>query len=387
MARPQVENVNHRILRDCRKQIGLDLKEASKKISIKPDRLSKLESGEIYPTFKQLEKLAEVYCVPQWVFLRDKLADEYDFTQHMPAFRKFSQQSPIFDDYRTRVVTARVEQFRELILELRANMDEPVEPFSPPPLQEDFADMAASVRKWLDVKKPYLFKEWRQVFESKGIFVFLTSKFNHWSQLNSNVRGFSVYKEILPIIVINDSDTYKAQSFTLFHELGHLLRGESVMDKQQRASYSPTGTEKWCDQFAGEALMPRDAFLHKIEGITIAGKVEEYIGEIDKVANHFQVSRLACAMRMRQLEKITANKYAEVHRFLSKKNQEWKSEIKDKNIPFARTIHKEKLNQYGGIYCGAVVQAYRNQEIGLHKLCKLFGLKSATDGIQLEGSV
>lgn len=387
MAGPQVENVNHRILRDCRKQIGLDVKEASRKISIKPDRLSKLESGEIYPTFKQLEKLAEVYCVPQWVFLRDKLADEYNFTQHMPAFRKFSRQSPIFDDYHNRAVMARVEQFRELILELRADMDEPVEPFSPPPLQEDFADMAASVRKWLDVKRVHSFKEWRQAFESKNIFVFLTSKFPSRLKLDSNVRGFSVYKETLPIIVINDSDTYKAQSFTLFHELGHLLRGESVMDKQQQASYSPAGTEKWCDQLAGETLMPRDAFRDKIKEITIAGEVEEYIREIDKVAKHFQVSCLACAVRMHQLGKITANKYAAVHRLLSKKNQERKLEIKDKDIPFARTIYKEKLNQYGGIYCGAVVQAYRNQEIGLHKLCKLFGLKRATDGIQLEGSV
>lgn len=381
-----VEDVNPSILRKCREQIGLGLQEAGKKATIKPDRMRQLESGASFPTFKQLERLAEVYCVPLWVFLRGELVDEYNFEKRMPAFRRFSQESQIFNDYSTRVITARVEELRELILELRVDMDEPVEPFSPPPLQKDPATMASSAREWLGRKEGnYSFQEWRQAFESRGVFVFLTSKYSSWSKLDpGGVRGFSVYKETLPIIVINDSDAYKAQSFTLFHELGHLLRKENAIDGQT-PPYAQRGIERWCDQFAGEALMPGNAFLHKTEGITIAGKVEEYVKEINKVAHHFQVSRLACAVRMCQLGKMTNKEYDEVQKLLRKEHENEKQKLKNKPTPLARKIHQEKLNQYGGIYSRALLQAYYNQEIGLHKLCKLFELKRVKDVRNLEG--
>ena len=45
---------------------------------------------------------------------------------------------------------------------------------------------------------------------------------------------------------------------------------------------------------------------------------------------------------------------------------------------------KEALEKYGSIYSKAVTQTYRNQEIGLNKFCKLFGIKKASDALKLE---
>ena len=55
--------------------------------------------------------------------------------------------------------------------------------------------------------------------------------------------------------------------------------------------------------------------------------------------------------------------------------------------PLKRNMAKEMLNQYGSIYSRVVVQAYREQEIGLHKLCKLMGIKKASDALKLESLV
>ena len=68
MATQRVENVKPHILRQCREQIGLSIAQAQKKAGLKT--LEKIEQGETKPTFNQLEKLAERYHVPQWVFLR-----------------------------------------------------------------------------------------------------------------------------------------------------------------------------------------------------------------------------------------------------------------------------------------------------------------------------
>ena len=381
MARLRVEQINPSILRECREQIGLSLEQVQKK----EPSLKKFEKGEIRPTFNQLARLADLYHVPQWVFLKEELPSRYRFKESIPAFRQFADSSHDFDDHSVRVVTANVARFRELILELRNDMEEPIPPFSPPDVVSDIPKLALSVRKWLGCSETesYTFERWKQTFEDKGVFVFMTSKFPGWSKVDPNLfRGISIYKSRLPIIVINNSDALGAQSFTLFHELGHLLKQQSVFDVE--GSLAQSESERWCDKFAGELLMPQLIFRQATKAFSLMEAVPEQLQQIKRISRTFSVSSYACTVRMRHLNIVDRQQYEAITNLLREEYRQSKEVQRNSDVPMSRNIAKEVLNQYGSIYSRVVIQAYQNRDIGLHKLCKLLGIKRASQALKLQ---
>ena len=227
----RVKNVNVAILRQCREQLALRLEQVKKSV----ESIEDIEEGKKCPTFKQLNTLAKMYDVPRWVFVSDQLPSEYNYVKSVPVFRQFAEQDKeAFSDPKVRSVTAQVKQLRELVIELRKDMDEPMEPFCPPEVKiqsSSSTQIAKAIRSWLNVEDNLEFPEWKEKLEEKGVFIFMTDKYKGWSHIEKTVfRGLAIYYPVLPIIIINDSDAYRAYSFTLFHELGHLLKEENDVD-------------------------------------------------------------------------------------------------------------------------------------------------------------
>ena len=88
---------------------------------------------------------------------------------------------------------------------------------------------------------------------------------------------------------------------------------------------------------------------------------------------------------MRHLDVITQSQYNALVNQLRKNHLVYKNKLKGGGI--SRNIAKEVLEQYGTIYSKAVAQMYQNQEIGLHKFCKLFGIKKVSDALKLQASL
>lgn len=268
--------LNHTILRECREQMGLTPEQVRKKIK----SITAIESGEKRPTYNQLDQLADLYQVPRWVFIADNLPEEYRYTNR-PSFRKF-KHSTVFDDSKIRRLITVVEQYRDLFIELRKDLDDSLEDFSPPGLSpSDLSDdtgiirVARKVRQWLSIHKPLTFSALKRLLEQKSIFTFLTDKYKGWSHIDRSFRGLAITHQSMPIIIINDSDSKKAQSFTLMHELGHILRNDPGIDGDNT---DDSGIERWCDQFAGEMLMPASSPIwnssetQSLSGIKKTGK-------------------------------------------------------------------------------------------------------------------
>ncbi len=369
----RVENLNLNILLQCREQIGLDFFEVEKKVK----SIVKIEEGKQKPTFKQLEKLAELYKVPRWVFVSEHLPEKYQFKKHVPAFRQFiDSKTDIFNNHKIRSITTKIERFREFIIELRDDMGEPIEPFDAPSLQNNPNPGRAAeiVRKWLGVDDSLDFKQWKEVLENKGVFVFLTSKYKGWSHIDKfTLRGLAIYHSKLPIIIINDSDFKKAQSFTLFHELAHLLKKENALDNWNYQD----NTEKWCDNFAGNVLMPVAQMQFKANDINDLDAVK-------KIAQKFKISTYACLVRLRQLQIISKKTYTNFEAQLQDEYKKLQKKLKENKGGPARDRPKEIINQYGHIYATALFQAYHNKEIGLHKLTRLFDLKKSSYVFEME---
>ena len=375
----KVENVNPKVLRKCREQIGLSLSDVKKKVP----KITAIEQEEWKPTFKQLDTLSELYKVPRWVFTSESLPEQYQFNKNF-SFRKFANNyEEIFSHTEIRRVTAMVERFRNLVLELREDMDEPVEPFDPPALESDAtaSSVATQVREWLKCAgKNFDFREWKEKLEEKNIFIFTTSKYLGWSHVSEGrFRGLAIYHSILPIIIINNSDTKKAQIFSLFHELGHLLRKKSEIDEWEDNNQI---VENWCNELAANMLMPAKEFRSAARGHQV-----DDLSDVSKIAKAFKVSSYACLVRMKQLQIIDFKTYQNLESELKRFYQEEKRKLKERDTPISRSRPREVLDQYGHIYTKTLFQAYHNQEIGLHKLCKLFDLKRASDALKLEKNI
>ena len=97
------------------------------------------------------------------------------------------------------------------------------------------------------------FKYLRKQIESAGVFVLLIGDLGsrHTSIDLEVFRGFSLSDEIAPFIVINDKDSQAAWSFTLLHELTHIVLGQTGISGQN----SELKIEKFCNEVAAKILM------------------------------------------------------------------------------------------------------------------------------------
>lgn len=369
----RVEKINPDIVRQCREQIGLGLSAASEKIK----SIAKIEAGEINPTVKQLDLLSDLCKVPQWVFFLEELPEEYQFNQ-TPVFRKFAKRRPkIFDEHETRTILVQVERLRELMLDLQEDQDDPIGNFQPPETysfyQKNPPDKAARfTREWLAVENErFDFSGWRKKVEDKGVFVFVTSKHRGRSYVKGAFRGLAVYRDLLPMIIINDRDSKKAQSFTLFHELGHILRRETEIDGEEMFSQQE---EEWCNKFAGCMLMPEGQFRAVAAAQSISDSSKINLDDAEKLAKQFEASTYACVIRMRQLNMI---RKSGCDRLLLELKKEYEN---SKHLKFGkpRNRPREVMHQYGESFLRTVAQAHYDDEIGLHKFCRIFDLRDSS---------
>ncbi len=104
--------------------------------------------------------------------------------------------------------------------------------------------------------------------------------------------GILIKKQNPILIILNSTDTWTRQRFTLAHELGHLLLGHQGIPLACGGRHSNIECE--ANRFAGRLLMP-EILLH------------EYIAEhrnwtAEKIASAFEVSPAAVYWRLQYFE-------------------------------------------------------------------------------------
>ncbi len=237
-------NVKLHNLKLCRKQIGLNLKEAEEILNIQ--NLKNIEKGEFEPSFKLLEKISNTYLVPRWVFYRENIPTEY-------------KMSKIFDscfidgesnNYKIKKIIISAEYIRGSLIDLPEGEKEMedciIGEFKPPSLNNNVKHCAKIIKKWLNCENTtYNFNELREKIESKNILVLLAGKLEGRLNTNSTLfKGFSIYNKTLPTIVINDLHASSSQLFVLLKQL------VSIMLKNNSSF-------KFCNEVAKEILKPQ----------------------------------------------------------------------------------------------------------------------------------
>ena len=155
------------------------------------------------------------------------------------------------------------------------------------------------------------FAAWRTATHRLGVLVFCLP-------LGRDAcRGFSVWDDQAPVIVVNTWWNVEARIFTLFHEYGHLLTRTNSACIRSAAQLRLDGgdlAERWCERFAAALLLPWgpvEQFLTRQMGWQ-PGRMLRTLDELRTLARRFRVSLRAAALRLIEKEVATWDLYGAI---------------------------------------------------------------------------
>lgn len=260
-------------------------------------------SGELQPTFKQLEAFSAATHAPLLAFFDDQPPPPEkipipDFrTDHSNAVRR-----PSLDLLETiHACQLRQEWYRDYAL----GMDEDPLPFvGAVSLDDDVATTAANIRQTiaLDLDDRARLANWAACLrrfidhaEEAGILVMVSGIVGNNTQRKLDpreFRGFALADDLAPLIFINGADTRAAQMFTLAHELAHIWLGRSALSDAEAATVPKHAVERWCNQVAAELLVPMERLRNLYQS------KNNLLDEKDRLAKAFKVSTLVILRRL-----------------------------------------------------------------------------------------
>jgi Zn-dependent peptidase ImmA (M78 family) len=262
----------------------------------------------------------------------------------------------------------RAEQHREVYLSLRDEVGiEDARKFDLPSVRaSDTAAAATGVRNWLNLgtnpNEKRDFTNYREAVEAKGILVLRSMGYvGAWRfPKESSVIGFSLFYEVCPIILIRKQAVEARQTFTLMHELGHLILHRKSSIVVESNLWARQGGEREANAFAGNLLVP-DAFLAQVTS-NIPRNVSDYEDWLRIQRMNWGVSTEVILRRLVDAGRLPTAQY-EVYR-------RWKA---DQPAPQtdeggSRTYrYREPIHLFGQRYVRTVLDALNSDRITLHK--------------------
>ena len=205
---------------------------------------------------------------------------------------------------------------------------------------------------------------------------------NYVTAIDTTVfRGFSIADRVAPFVVINDRDARSAWSFTLLHETVHLLLGQTGVSGEyskgefSEGDYSKNETERFCDDIAGEFLLPADA-LDQLD-LDDSHLFENVLESVNAFANESKLSRAMVAYKAYRSQLITLEHYRRLDAVF---RQQWREE-RERNRAQAReqdggpnyyTIRRHRL---GDRITGLVQRMMAVDAISTSKAARILGVK------------
>ncbi|SDQ99002.1 Zn-dependent peptidase ImmA, M78 family [Tsukamurella pulmonis] len=357
------------VLRWARESSGYSPIAASRKMSLPDDRVAQWEAGEAVPTIAQLRKAAEAYNRSLAVFFLPEPPDGFDTLRD---FRRLDEVtagdwSPgLHDEFR------RAHTQREFALELAETEDREIPTEWDLRLSADDVEAAAQrIRDVLGTVGPLAvpptsndsyahLNAWIAAIEASGVLVLATSR---GGVEVSEMRGMSLYFDVLPVIVLNGSDTVRPRLFSLLHEFAHLaLHTEGLCDvtADDRPRTENREVETVCNAIAAAVLMPRSAVLARPEVIARRDVPTSWdYDNLRPVAAHFGVSPEAFLRRLSTLGVVPIEFYRQRRAEFSAAFDEEAARKK----PTSGNWYRNTVRDLGKAYVRAVTDAHRRRVI------------------------
>lgn len=307
------------VLAWARESVGLEPVAAARKIGVPDDRVRAWERGAVHPTIAQLRKAAAVYRRSLGVFFLPRPPRDFDtmrdFRRHIGGTAG-TWSVELHGEYR------RAHTQRENVLELAELEDEP------PALTwriDDLPDndeaIAALARARLMTHAPLPIPEvaaspydhlnaWTAALEETGVLVLATAR---GGVSTDEMRGFSLYYDQLPVIVVNGADGPRGRLFSLLHEYAHLLlhtAGLCDVVADAHATTPDRRLEARCNAIAAAVLMPAGDVLALPQVTAHAHNPDAWTYDtLRTAAGRFGVSGEAFLRRLMTLGRVSRRFY------------------------------------------------------------------------------
>ena len=334
-------------------------------------KLNKWINGEENPTFKQLENVANYLRVPfGYMFLENPPKDNIMEVEFRSINNKLPEMSKDLKDTIMEMDSKRnwMSDYRkslgwdklDIIVQFNENKSEDI--LSDAILAKKLLSLEDN---WYETVKDFneAYNFLRKKLEEAGVLVMQNGVvgMNNYRRLDINeFRAFMLYDDVSPLIFINNNDTKAGKIFSLIHEYIHvlfeqedLLLNTDIEDTKEN--------ERYLNNITAEFLMPEE-HIHYFWNKDI-----ETLEQINKLSNVFKVSKLALAIKLKDMDLIDY-KTVEIIRYESIKDFENKE--RDSNGgDFYRTFN----TRISPVFTEAVIRSADVGEIGYTYAFKLLG--------------
>jgi Zn-dependent peptidase ImmA (M78 family) len=358
------------VLRWARESCGLSALEAARKLNVLDDRVEAWEAGTAVPTIAQLRKAAEVYKRSLAVFFLSAPPEGFDTLRD---FRRLdgvasNQWSPeLHEEFR------RAHTQRDFALELADTEEREIPDAWRIPVSADDTDaaIAARIRETLIEVSPLPIppaspspyehlNAWVSAIEASGVLVLAT---RGGKVAVDEMRGMSLYFDVLPVIVLNGSDYPRPRLFSLLHEFAHLvLRTEGLCDvvSDDRPRTADRSLEARCNAIAAAVLMPAADVRARPEVVARSEIPASWdYDALRPVAAHFGVSAEAFLRRLSTLGLVPVDLYRQRRaEFIAAHDDE-----ADRTRATGGDWYRSAVRNLGKAYVRAVTDAHRRRVI------------------------
>lgn len=308
-------NVNPKNLLWARETASLTVEEAAKRIGFKGrsaiDKLQQIERGDIRPTRSTLEKMAKAYSRPLLALYVTTPPAE---GQGAHDLRKLFEHNSSSEATLNAII--RNLHVRQSVLRNGLEDEDEAEPIrwvGSVPSKAGSVQIASLILEatGFDLTEfrsqrtvAAAFANAREAVEKLGVYVLLVGDLGHHSRKVSPkvFRGISLSDPLAPFIIINDNDSKSAWTFTLFHELTHILIGESAISGYATDS----AEERLCDDTASKILLTS----FDVQSVNVSNALEQQVADIESAARRWKLSRKMVAYNLMRSGRISSEYYA-----------------------------------------------------------------------------
>jgi len=362
--------VDPEVLKWLRESSGWKIEEVSKRLGTNSETILEFEAGKKPPTLTQLGEMSKLFKRPIASFFLSKPKQNKPLPKD---YRFLPNKTGIFDK-KTILAIRKSRSLQSISRELSVNIRyETQTKAEKVKLSEDPDAIARKYRELFDLsfekqrkfKDAYkLFGYLRDVLEDSNILVF------QFSMPIEDARGFALADDIPSIVVINSKDSIEARLFTLMHEFGHILLGETVIDIPDESQANRDSIERWCNAFSASFLLPKES---------ISELFKEYRGRLtetetlNSLSRKYKVSKAVLLVKMLELDYISRQEFENVlARYVSKETK--KIEVKKKGISL--TSDQRCLSEMGNKFVSLVANNFDKDFITYSDALSYLSIKS-----------
>lgn len=359
--------INKETLAHICSHIGVSITFLSQRTHFPEERIAKwlAANDTAFPTINQAKKLAKVLKVP---FAGLYMSAEHVVFKHLHTLRNLRTMPDgiSIDDSALNLAVVDLVRARDFLYSSEEELGLTNVPLSLPRISKmaTVAEYAKSIRSFFGLQLDAQFKSAstrqfylyvRQRIESKGVFIHCFTGVEVES-----VRGIAIFDEVNPIIGINSNDYYPAKSFSIIHELVHIIKRQSTLCNDMYSSFSVQSEEVFCNAVAGEVLVPAVS----LESYLSANKLSSIsMDDISVISERFSVSKEVITRRLYDTGHFSKDQYdtftSEIRQFFEQEREAEKIARKEGNaIPIPRNMIREAVDKNSAAICRVLLIGY-----------------------------